>query len=84
MDAFEVVKVVVVEASELDVVVVLWTVVLDRMLLVVVVTDVLFTELLEADPLDPGTMAELVTVATLLLCATLLGNPEYSVGPGMV
>lgn len=53
---------------------------------------VLFTLLeVAVDPADavdelapPGTIALLVTVAVLLLCATELGNALYSVGPGMV
>lgn len=85
VDALDVV-VVVVRVEDLEVVVVLATVVVDALLLllVVVVAEVLFTEdVVDADD-PPGTMAELVTVATLLLCATLLGNPVYRVGPGIV
>lgn len=36
------------------------------------------------DAVAPGTTAELVAVATELVCATELGKPLYSVGPGMV
>jgi len=52
----------------------------------VVVATLLLDVELDPDPaeLAPGTIAELVTVATLLLCATELGNPLYSVGPGIV
>lgn len=35
-------------------------------------------------PLPLGTIALLVAVAVLSLCATELGKPLYSVGPGMV
>lgn len=86
VDALEVVKVV--DVVALDVVVLLAALVVEALLvlLAVVVADVLFTEdVVEELPDEPpGTMAELVTVATLLLCATLLGKPVYSVGPGMV
>lgn len=36
------------------------------------------------DAVAPGTTAELVAVATELVCATELGKPLYSVGPGIV
>lgn len=52
-------------------------------LLALVFALVLATEGLAAAEPDP-VMAELVAVATELLCATLLGNPVYSAGPGMV
>lgn len=41
-------------------------------------------EELLALPLPLGTIALLVAVAVLSLCATELGKPLYSVGPGMV